>query len=103
MFGGIQKGRLKRLNERQTDLVREKLHNVFPDKSCVSTRIADCHSMDRPWYRRLFNGARKIVVPSNRSLAEGGNADAQFALGAQSAAHGPSHDFTQAAAWYLKA
>ncbi len=59
--------------------------------------------MAKPWYRRLFSRAPAPAPASNRTLANAGDAAAQFALGMESSGTGALHDFAAAANWYRKA
>ncbi len=57
-----------------------------------------------PWYRRWFSRPAAPDLKSTLDKADGGDADAQFALGVKfSADQGPSQDLVQAARWYHKA
>ena len=61
--------------------------------------------MDKPWYRRMFSPSRAAGVETTQSLADGGNADAQFSLGLKATPTVPAaaQDYVQAAVWYAKA
>ncbi|MBC8002830.1 MAG: sel1 repeat family protein [Opitutaceae bacterium] len=60
--------------------------------------------MERPWYQKLFGSTAAVVQETAESKAAGGDADAQFSLGFRCANRGGSAlDYSQAAAWYLKA
>ena len=56
------------------------------------------------WYRKLFSRARQPDLNGTRAQADGGDADAQFALGLKYGnGEGDLQDFPQAAQWYRKA
>jgi TPR repeat protein len=60
--------------------------------------------MDKPWFRNLFDRPEIAHPESAQSKADHGDAEAQFRLGLNFAnAVGAAQDYSQAAAWYLKA
>jgi len=64
---------------------------------------ANVLSMDKPFFRFLFNRFGTPASETNAAKAEGGDADAQFSLGVKFANIGPAQDYAQAAEWYVKA
>jgi len=60
--------------------------------------------VDQPWYRKLFSRDQKPDLNATRVKADGGDSDAQCALGVEyGTAQGTAQDFAQAAYWYRKA
>ena len=76
----------------------------FRDWPCVWALAAQSGTMEQlPWYRRLSGTVIKPSLESTRIKAEGGDAEAQFALGLKFSMEGKARDFSQAAEWYKKA
>jgi uncharacterized protein len=62
------------------------------------------HSMDKPWYRKMFSGASDTAANRAGNQAAEDNPEEQFARGLTcGAAGGEDQDFTRAAQWYRKA
>lgn len=61
-------------------------------------------TVDKSLFHRWFSRSQSVAPESNQTLADQGNAEAQFSLGLNFAnGVGTAQDFAQAATWYRKA